>query len=75
MRNVLGRLLILAAEALDRSLLTVPEIDEYDSPCEDKILQAFTEGCRDRPETTVGTVTADVSSTSCRTSPALTSSR
>jgi hypothetical protein len=32
MRNVLGRLLILVAEALDRSLMTVPEIDEYDSP-------------------------------------------
>jgi hypothetical protein len=31
MRNVLGRLLILVAEALDRSLMTVPEIDEYDS--------------------------------------------
>jgi hypothetical protein len=30
MRNVLGRLLILVAEALDRSLMTVPEID--DSP-------------------------------------------
>ena len=32
MRNVLGRLLILVAEALDRNLVTVPEIDEYDSP-------------------------------------------
>jgi len=32
MRNVLGRLFILVAEALDRSLMTVPEIDEYDSP-------------------------------------------
>jgi hypothetical protein len=32
MRNVLGRLLILVAEALDRSLMTVPEIDDYDSP-------------------------------------------
>jgi hypothetical protein len=32
MRNVLGRLLILVAEALDRNLMTVPEIDEYDSP-------------------------------------------
>jgi hypothetical protein len=32
MRNVLGRLLILVAEALDQSLMTVPEIDDYDSP-------------------------------------------
>jgi hypothetical protein len=32
MRNVLGRLLIRVAEALDRSLMTVPEIDDYDSP-------------------------------------------
>lgn len=32
MRNVLGRLLILVAEALDRNLVMVPEIDEYDSP-------------------------------------------
>ena len=32
MRNVLGRLLILVVEALDRNLLTVPDIDEYDSP-------------------------------------------
>ena len=32
MRNVFGRLLILVAEALDRNLLMVPEIDEYDSP-------------------------------------------
>jgi hypothetical protein len=31
MRNILGRLLILVAEALDRNLVTVPEIDEYDS--------------------------------------------
>ena len=31
MRNVFGRLLILVAEALDRSLMTVPEIDDYDS--------------------------------------------
>jgi hypothetical protein len=32
MRNVLGRLVILVAEALDRNLVTVPDIDEYDSP-------------------------------------------
>ena len=32
MRNVLGRLLILVAEILDRNLLMVPEIDEHDSP-------------------------------------------
>jgi hypothetical protein len=32
MRNVLGRLLILVAEALDRSLMTVPDIDEYAAP-------------------------------------------
>ena len=32
MRNVLGRLLMWVAEILDRNLLTVPEIDEYDSP-------------------------------------------
>jgi hypothetical protein len=31
MRNVLGRLLILVAEALDRNLLMVPEIDDYNS--------------------------------------------
>jgi hypothetical protein len=32
MRNVFGRLLILVAEALDRSLMTVPEIDDHDAP-------------------------------------------
>jgi hypothetical protein len=32
MRNVLGRLLVSVAEILDRNLLVVPEIDEYDSP-------------------------------------------
>ena len=32
MRNVLGRILILVAETLERSLLTVPEVDEYDPP-------------------------------------------
>jgi hypothetical protein len=32
MRNVVGRILILVAEALDRNLVTVPEVDEYDSP-------------------------------------------
>lgn len=32
MRNVLGRLLILVAETLDRNLLTVPDIDEYEAP-------------------------------------------
>ncbi len=32
MRNVLGRLLVLVTEALDRNLMTVPEIDDYDSP-------------------------------------------
>jgi len=32
MRNVLGRLLILVAETLDRNLLTVPDIDEYEVP-------------------------------------------
>ena len=31
MRNVLGRLLILVAETLDRNLLTVPDIDEYEA--------------------------------------------
>lgn len=29
MRNTLGRLIIWIAEMLDRSLLTVPDIDEY----------------------------------------------
>jgi hypothetical protein len=32
MRNVLGRLAVLLAEALDRNLMTVPEIDDYDAP-------------------------------------------
>jgi hypothetical protein len=32
MRNVLGRLLVLVAEALDRNLMTVPEINDYDAP-------------------------------------------
>lgn len=32
MRNVLGRLLILVAETLDRNLLTVPDIDEFEAP-------------------------------------------
>jgi hypothetical protein len=32
MRKVFGRLLILVTEALDRNLVTVPEIEEYDSP-------------------------------------------
>jgi hypothetical protein len=40
MRNVLGRLLILIVEALDRNLLTVPEIDEYDPPSTRLQLQA-----------------------------------
>ena len=40
MRNILGRLLVLVAEALDRNLLTVPEIDEYDSPAAGLQLQA-----------------------------------
>lgn len=31
MRNVLGRLLTLVAEALDRNLVMVPEIDDYDA--------------------------------------------
>jgi hypothetical protein len=43
MRNVLGRLLILVAEALDRSLMTVPEIDEYDSPSTGLLLHARTQ--------------------------------
>ena len=30
MRNVLGRILLLLAEALDRNLITVPEIDEWE---------------------------------------------
>jgi hypothetical protein len=29
MRNTLGRLIIWIAEILDRSLLTVPDVDEY----------------------------------------------
>jgi hypothetical protein len=32
MLNVLGRLLVWVAEILDRNLLMVPEIAEYDSP-------------------------------------------
>jgi hypothetical protein len=32
MRNIFGRLLLWVAEILDRNLLMVPEIDEYDSP-------------------------------------------
>ena len=40
MRNVLGRLLILVAETLDRNLLTVPDIDEYDPPSTRLQLQA-----------------------------------
>ncbi len=32
MLDVLGRLLVWVAEILDRNLLMVPEIDEYDSP-------------------------------------------
>jgi hypothetical protein len=32
MRNVPARLLVWVAEILDRNLLMVPEIDEYDSP-------------------------------------------
>lgn len=32
MRSVLGRLIIRIAEMLDRSLLTVPDIDEYRAP-------------------------------------------
>ncbi len=32
MRNVLGRLLILVVEILDRNLLMVPEIDEHGPP-------------------------------------------
>jgi hypothetical protein len=31
MLDVLGRLLVWVAEILDRNLLMVPEIDEYDS--------------------------------------------
>jgi hypothetical protein len=40
MRNVLGRLLILVAEALDRSLMTVPDIDEYVAPSTGLLLHA-----------------------------------
>jgi len=43
MRNVLGRLLILVAEALDRSLMTVPEIDEYDAPSTGLLVHARTQ--------------------------------
>jgi hypothetical protein len=32
MRSVLGRLIIWIAEILDRSLLTVPDIDEHRAP-------------------------------------------
>jgi hypothetical protein len=32
MRSVLGRLIIWIAEMLDRSLLTVPDIDEHRAP-------------------------------------------
>ena len=53
MRNVLGRLLILVAEALDRNLLTVPEIDEYDAPCAALQLQARMQECDDLPGTPV----------------------
>lgn len=32
MRSAVGRLIILIAEMLDRSLLTVPDIDEHRAP-------------------------------------------
>jgi hypothetical protein len=32
MRSALGRLIIWIAEMLDRSLVTVPDIDEYRAP-------------------------------------------
>ena len=32
MRDLVGRLLIFVVEALDRNLITVPDIDEYDPP-------------------------------------------
>jgi hypothetical protein len=32
MRSALGRLIIWIAEMLDRSLVTVPDIDEYRTP-------------------------------------------
>ncbi|MDT5014828.1 MAG: hypothetical protein QOD39_988 [Mycobacterium sp.] len=32
MRNVLWRLLTFVAETLDRNLLTVPDIDEWEPP-------------------------------------------
>jgi hypothetical protein len=31
MRNVLGRLLVWVVEIVDRNLLMVPEVDEYDA--------------------------------------------
>ena len=40
MRNVLGRLLAWVAEILDRNLLFVPEIDEYDARSAGLHLQA-----------------------------------
>jgi hypothetical protein len=32
MRDLVGRLLIFVVETLDRNLITVPDIDEYDPP-------------------------------------------
>jgi hypothetical protein len=46
MRNVLGRLLILVAETLDRNLLTVPDIDEYEAPVTGLALQVPLAGMR-----------------------------
>ena len=43
MRNIRGRLLVWVAEILDRHLLMVPEIDEYDSPSAYLHVQARTQ--------------------------------
>jgi hypothetical protein len=43
MRNVLGLLVILVAEALDRTPVAVPDIDEYDSPYAGLHIQARTQ--------------------------------
>jgi hypothetical protein len=43
MHNVLSRLLVWMAEILDRNLLMVPEVDEYDRPYTDP-----TDGRHDR---------------------------
>ena len=40
MRNVLGRLLVWVVEIVDRNLLMVPEVDEYDAPSAGLRLQA-----------------------------------